>query len=74
MPTFAFIKVMTKTCHAVGMQKIPDTRNILIYSVSTYICLPLLETSAREVIIFWTLIEREVWRGDEEGRREHGSN
>ena len=33
-----------------------------------------IEQSAREVFIFWTLVEREERETSEESRREHGSN
>ena len=42
--------------------------------MSTNFCLRLTEPSAREVLIFRSLIEREEQRASEERKREHGSN
>ena len=44
------------------------------YSVSNNFRLKLIEPSAREVFIFWTLVEREERGASEERRGEHGSN
>ena len=45
-----------------------------MYSVATTFRLELLEPSARELFIFWTLVEREERWASEERRNEHGSN
>ena len=47
---------------------------IIMYSVATTFRLELLEPSARELFIFWTLVEREERWASEERRNEHGSN
>ena len=44
------------------------------HSVSTNFRLEFIEPPASEVLIFWTLIEKEERGESEERRREHGSN
>ena len=54
---------------------IPIVNKVDIYSVSTNFRLELIESSASEIFIFWTHVEREERGGASEERRgEHGSN
>ena len=53
---------------------VPLNRGVQKYSVSTNFRLEFIKQSAREVSIFWTLVEREEREGDWGRRVEHGLN